>query len=133
MYDSDHQSDVWAALPPVVIHGILWVPFLHAMLLWMPRLKNMFADFGMKLPLLTEWSIDLSDLMVECWPIIIVLWLVFLAVDGYVSYLLYRTPGFRWAYWLWFTFLAVVPLCAGYLVAFGILEPFVDLGFRLSR
>ncbi len=127
------KSDSLAALPAVVIHGALWIGLVTVLLRIVPRYKRVYADFGMKLPLLTEWLIDISDLMLEFWPLLIVVMAVFLALNGGISFLLYSYRSLRWAYWLWFTFMALLPLGAGFLVALGIWEPLTELYEGLSK
>jgi type II secretory pathway component PulF len=133
MHSSTDKSDAWAVLPVVVIHGILWAWFVDTMVRGVPGFKKIFADFGMRLPAVTELTLDLSDWMVEYSYLVLILLLILLALDGGVAYWLYARRQTRWAYWLWLTFMAVMPLFAGRLVTVGLFEPLIHLTTDLSK
>ncbi len=133
MNSTTRNPDALAALPAVVIHGTLWAAFLHILLRGVPPFKRIFADFGMKLPWVTEVVLDLADWGAEYWPLLLIALAVLLAVDGIVSYLLYANPSGRWRYWLWFTVLGFVPVFAGYVVMVAMFEPLLELMNGLAK
>ena len=122
-----------AALPPVVIHGLLWIWLRDFLLRSVPRFKRTFIDYGMRLPAETEWTLGLSDWIGEYWYLLVPILLALLALDGGVSYLLYRFRKTRWVYWLWFTVMTVLPMYVGRYVFLAMYEPLLRIMGGLSE
>jgi type II secretory pathway component PulF len=133
MSSSSSRSDALAVLPAIVVHGILWTGFLVLLVRVVPRFKRIFADFQMKLPAATEVAIDLSDWMADYWYLQALALPVALALDGGIAYWLYFNRETRWLYWLWFTSIAIVPVCVSCSLLVALLEPLIELMDALAR
>lgn len=69
-------------LPAVLLHLLAWLIVFGYLNVYVPRLKAIFADYGVDLPQAAMAVIQISDLVVECWPVMAILMvLVVIGVD----------------------------------------------------
>jgi hypothetical protein len=86
-----------AVIAEVVAHGLAWMSVPLAGLLWLPRFKKIYSDFGTELGMATEFAIAVSDFfsqprMFFFAPQIVG---VLIIVDGLVFDMLWRREASR--------------------------------------
>ena len=83
----DDQPDPWAiTLIRLVVHALPLFALTIALLGIVPRLARTFADFGMKLPFVTELVIDIADAMVQFVFFVPLILAALLAIDWVALY-----------------------------------------------
>jgi type II secretory pathway component PulF len=122
-----------SALAAVFIHAMCWGGLLYTLIYVVPVFKKQFADFGVKLPFLTELCINFSDWMVDYWYVLVIPILVGLAADGAIAYMLRLSNNSRAGYWLWLLFLAIIPLTVVGVVITAVYGPLIGVMENLSR
>ena len=123
---------VWSILL-AASHGVAWVVALLYLLIFAPRQKQVFEDFKMKLPWLTELVIDLSDFVNEFLIVPLFLLVVFLAVDTAILFVLRRKRALVVLTWPWFILMLLVPIATVVLCWLGMYLPMIDLFEGLSK
>src|SRR5262249_45953662 len=127
------RSAGYSAAVMTAIHLMAWMPLFILFFFVVPRSKKIFADFGMKLPWITESIIDISDTMRDFfWFLPIIVAGAFVA-DAAILFLLRRDDRWRLLSWLPFLLLLVVPLVGCAIVWLGLELPMVELTEGLSR
>jgi hypothetical protein len=124
-------NDAIVAAAMAFVHGLGWLPTVIALLSFVPKHKKTFADFGMKLPWLTEIMIDLSDEFVELFPVLPLIGLAFMGLDAWLLYALRRKS--RTLSWLWFLFVLLVCGFSFFVTWMAVWLPITELMEGLSR
>lgn len=109
-----------------VVHALMLLALFSGMLLVVPSMKNIFKDFQMKLPLLTELVIGLVD---ACF-LAPVLFVVLIGADVLVLYSLADKPALRWT---WACLVFVILLLLPFVCALAVWLPFMTLMEGLAR
>jgi type IV pilus assembly protein PilC len=104
----DMRSAFIAATVTVGLHGALGFAFFVLMLFVVPRFKQLFAEFGMKLPWATEKIIGISDWLVNYWYVAVLVALALLALDGAIVFLCWQRRSTRIVGILWVLLLLVL-------------------------
>ena len=114
-------------------HALLGAVQIFVLLSVVPRFKRTFADFGMKLPWVTEILIDISDVVVDFWFLLPLALAPLLVSDFAALYLLRRQEKTRvWAR-IWFYSILLLLLAGGGVIAIAIFLPLIELMEGLSR
>lgn len=123
---------VWAILLSAS-HGVAWGVALFYLLIFVPPQKQVFEDFKMKLPALTELVIDASDFVNEFPVMPFFLLLVFLAADTAVLFVLRRKRALVVLAWPWFILMLMFPIATVVLCWLGMYLPMIGLWSGLSK
>jgi len=120
-----------AVIAEVVAHGMAWMSVPLAGLLWLPRFKKIYADFGTELGIATEFAIAVSDFVSEPRMLFFAPQVmgVLLIVDGLVFDMLWRREASRTLRNRWSLGISVVSLS---LVALVTIPPVLSLARLLS-
>ncbi|NLE38777.1 MAG: hypothetical protein GX621_12200 [Pirellulaceae bacterium] len=133
---SDEQqakSGGWLApLILTVIHGILWFAWLGLLLRIVSGFENIFADFGMELPVATIWAIGLANLAFRFWYLAILLIAGLCAVDLALLRVLFARRKLAVLAWFWAMAMFFVPLALMAWIAVWLWIPLVRLIHDLS-
>ena len=110
----------------VTARAVIWIVWLLGILLWAPRVENVFQRLGVRLPTSASFVIALTHGLV---PLGLLLVLVFIALDGTITYRLHqvRVRG------LWSSFMTIAPLAAIFLTALALSEPMLRVLDALTR
>jgi hypothetical protein len=100
VYDDDSASPVWLLVLLAILHGSLWLALGFDMLILLPRLQQVVADFNMKLPYMMDFILLMSRVYVRL-PFLI---LLLPAFDGLVLFLVHRVLPSRALRFLWSLF-----------------------------
>jgi len=125
------RVDAWLATALALVHGLAWAPFFVTLLIYVPRYKKMFADFGLKLPWVTEFLIDLSDMFAEAFPFVPAILSLCVVLDGWLLYCLRRWS--RPLSWVWFVLLLIAGIVAFFIVRLAVMLPMVELMEGLAK
>ena len=111
----------WLRLLGMVACHYIVTGIVLALLLWLiPPVKKSMDDFGLTLPVASQWTIAWSNLMVSYWYLLAPLWLL---ADGGLLIGFGVLPGWlRWLQGLWF---------GGYLLAIVLLLTWMMLGIAM--
>jgi hypothetical protein len=124
-------ADALMAAALAVVHGLAWAPFFITLLIYVPRYEKTFADFAMRLPWLTESVIDLSDMLLFYFPLVLVMLPLCLALDGLALYGLRRWS--RPLSWAWFVLLLLAGIMAFAIVRLAMMLAMIELMEGLSK
>ncbi len=133
MRTNPERAVLSAAIAMTLVHAVLWVPILLYLILFVPRLKKIFADFGMVLPRMSEWMIASSDFVATYWYLLPVLIVFVLLADGAVIYLLRRGTGRSGPSWIWFSLIILLTILVMIGMVTASLLPMITLLEALSR
>jgi hypothetical protein len=125
------RPDALVAALMALVHALAWAPVIVALLTYVPKYKKIFADFGMKLPWLTETLIDVSDAANDWLILVPVVYLLFVAMDGGTIYLMRRIA--RPLSWVWFVLLLLASFFSVFFIMTGVLAPMHELMEGLSK
>jgi hypothetical protein len=129
----DLRRSVWGVtLVRLAVHGLLFAVVATGFIVALGRVKKVFEDFQMKLPMITEVAISIGDAMVKFVFLVPVALPIILAVDGAILYYL-QYNGQRWLARIWFflVLLLVLAIVAGAVVA--LFMPLIELMEGLSK
>lgn len=128
----DDQPDPWAiTLIRLIVHALLLFALTIALLGVVPRFARTFADFGMKLPFVTELIIDIASAMVQFAFFVPVVLAALLAVDWAALYCLQRNQQRSLArLWFFLILLLILGVAAGMFLAMYV--PLMELHTGLS-
>lgn len=114
MTTSSHQ------LPRIFLvlmaRAILWVAWLLGLLMWVPRVENVFQRLNLRPGSSAQFVISLTHGLV---PLGLLLVLAFIALDGAVSYRLHRVIARA----LWSGLMTIAPIAVMILTAIVISRP----------
>src|SRR5437773_11868765 len=88
----------------------LFLTWLSLMIFIVPGFERTFMDFRMRVPYLTELTINVSRWGVKYWYVLLIVAVPGYAVIAFVSYFLRHQTKQRLLCWLWFALIIVVPL-----------------------
>ena len=100
----------------VAARAALWIAWLLGILMWVPRVENVFQRLQVRLPSSTAFVVALTHGLI---PAALLVVLFFIALDGTVSYRLRRMPPRT----LWSGFMTIAPLAAIILTAIAVNWP----------
>ena len=110
-------------------HGAALLLVLIALLGVVPRFDRMFAEFGIKLPVVTVLVIQLSRSLIHYGIILIPLAIL---LDGGILFLLSRVEP-RWLSRVWFFGVLLIAGCLLLLTAIGLSLPLMTVMGELSQ
>jgi type II secretory pathway component PulF len=129
----DLRRSVWGVtLVRLAVHGLLFAVLGTGLLVVVSRVRKIFEDFQVKLPMTTELVIGIGDAVLQVVFLVPPVLAVVLAIDGAILYYL-QYNGQRWLARIWFflVLLFVLAIVAGAAVALFV--PFIELTEGLSQ
>ncbi len=112
--NNEHEAKPVNALVPAILwaafHGMLWFVLLVMMLKYVPAYHRIFEDFGVDLPVMSQWVLTWSNLAASYWYLILPLMALLCAADSMILYALYLRPKAAVLRCLWLGVMLLVPL-----------------------
>ena len=96
----------------VVLSLALCLAWIWQMVIVIPGLERMFAEFRIRVPALAQATFDLSRFFVQYWFILLFFVFLIYAAIGYVSYHLRHRSPLRGLSRLWFVLIIGLPLAS---------------------
>lgn len=129
----DFRRSPWGVtLLRLAVHALLLLAVTIGLLGVVPHFEKVFADFQMKLPILTELVIDLASAMVQFAFLVPAALAALLALDGAILYYLQKN-GQRSLARLWFFLVLLLILAVAAGLALAVFMPLFQLMQGLSR
>lgn len=97
----------WLGTLAVVSHLVAWCALCFGLYYFVPWYKNVFMDFGVELSAGTLLLIQVSDLVVNYWYLLLPVLGVFTVVDANIV----SSFESQTSRWLWLVLVLAVPLC----------------------
>src|SRR5262249_7929154 len=89
------KSTLWAAVTTSVVHGLIWLPALIWLVVYLPRAGRLLTGLDVKLPWVTEVVLNCSRAVID-WPVACAIgWIAFVAADCWILRRLSRPTGYR--------------------------------------
>lgn len=107
----------------VTARAVLWIAWLLGLLLWVPRVENVFQRLHVRLPSSAAFVVSLTHGLV---PAALLVVLFFIALDATVSYRLRPRA-------LWSGFMTIAPIAAIILTAVAVSTPMLRVLEALSQ
>jgi hypothetical protein len=126
------RSAVFSSATMLLVHGVLWVSWVIALVLVMPRVKHVLADYGMKVPTSTEPIVLIADLVSALSFLLLPLVIAFFIFDGLVLFSLRRRESTRMIFGFYSMLLIVLAFVAWVYSIGAILIPILQLSAGLS-
>jgi hypothetical protein len=128
------EQTLWTGtLLQLTIHAFFGGGIVLILLLIVPKFKKIFEDFAMKLPWATELLIDISDWIVEFFPLFTLVMAVLLVGDGVVLHLLRRQENTRGLSKVWFILILLLLLLIVAVLVAACFLPLYELSIGLSK
>lgn len=108
------------------VHALLLVGLLAALVIEVPRFREIFLSFGTDLPAVTALLIDLACYARQFWFLLLPVLGALIAADGWVFYSLYRARRTAWA-WAWWMLILLLLLMASWALVVGLFLPLYEL------
>jgi hypothetical protein len=120
-----YESRVGSLLLWLILHGLAGLILLAVLLLVVPKFDRMFAEFGLKLPVVSVLAVNASRTLWRFWFAIVPAMVI---LDGGMLCLLTLTDGMpRWLRTLWCLGVLVILGCMSLLVVIAVVLPLVGL------
>jgi type IV pilus assembly protein PilC len=126
------RTPVAALVWGVAVPFALWVGLCAGLVLVVPGYKKTFAEFGMRLPVATEFAIAVSDWVATYWYVLLLSPPFFVGADVAVILFLWRS-GRRGLVWVWGGLMIALPIVATILVIIAISLAMTKLYEGLSK
>jgi type II secretory pathway component PulF len=97
------------------------------LILVVPAYERQFADFRLRVPLVTELMIAASRFAVKYWFIVIPFLIAVFGLLGFISYWIRHHVRNRWCTACWFLLLIGLPVAANAVLWIGLLRPLQQL------
>lgn len=123
--NADVSSRLSATALTIALQSILWIMWLLALCLLMPRFEKVFRDLNVKMPEIAIMVLSLSR-WVNNYLIAVMFLCLFLAIDGMIYFSL-RSSARRFASELWSAFMFLLPAFVIAGTATGLLLPLLTL------
>jgi type II secretory pathway component PulF len=127
---SGKASKTASAITLTAIHSLLWAALLILWVFVVPGFVQMFDEFAVELPMMTQFMIRLSDMLARYWYLFVVLGIAGIVLD-FVTLLVLGKLG-RSVQVVFGIAMAIVPLLLGGLTVISFVLPLMQLVSDLS-
>lgn len=108
------QQPTTASYPVTVLVGVvssaLWLALAGFLWLIVPGYEQTFADFRMRVPLVTEWAINLSRWLTTFWFLTVPAWTAVVVGLPVLTWFIRHEARSRSLGWLWSMAVILLPL-----------------------
>lgn len=127
------RSAVFSSVSMLLVHVVLWGSWMIALILVMPRVKHILADYNIRIPAATEPVVFIADLVSALSFLLLPAIIVFLIFDGVVLFSLRQRESTRKFFGAYSMMLIVLAFVVWVYSIGAILVPMLQLSASLSR